>query len=1255
MPRDSHIGATAGSFRDGGCGLSWNDLAVDPVPGGTAAGGRDLVFVSYSHQDAEWALRLRVLLKPLVRRKRLRLWIDTDIRVGDEWHPDIIRAIEQSSVALLLVSADFLYSDFIMEQEVPALIKQGVRLAPVLVGECYWDHVPELRRVEWLHDPVRGGALNLVADQGQRDRRLREICDQLIAVAPHGREDVVTGLQVVGSAWPVAAVQAGTGWGELSGVPALPPGYLPREELAAVIDAVVAIDGGAVGLTGQVRAVGLHGQGGIGKSVLAAALAQDEGIRRRFPDGVYWVTVGEKADLLAVQLELLTRLGVHDRTPRTPAEAVDYLLAVLENQHVLLVVDDVWSDAAASAFRATGPQGRVLYTSRDPQVLAAAGARLHQVDVLSSAVARELAAAVLDVAPSALPAAADRAFADVGRVALAVVLLAAAVRGGRSWDGVATTLQRDTGVFGDHPYANTFKAMQIAITALPCELSEALLSLAAFPADIQIPIAAITRYWAHTRTRSAEDTARDLDALAAANVLRVDGDAVAFHDLQHDYLLLHAPRLALLHAGLLDAYRALLPTDGRDQWWRLPVEEPYLWDHLVAHLRGAGERRELAATVTAPAYLAQRIAMDGPHAAEADLSRATLTLPTHHLIAWWRGWIGRHAHLLTHDDRIDSNSGHGDTVAPTMRAWLAADQSLPEGVDPDRLAPLLPDPHLTLRWGLAPPATALVRVLTGHTGGVFAVAWSPDGIHLASAGDGGEVRVWDAITGAQLTTQTSHTGSVITVAWSPDGTHLAAAGDGGEVKVWDAITGAQLTTQTSHTGSVITAAWSPDGTHLATAGDDRKVRVWDTATGAQQATLTSHSGVVGAAAWSPDGARLATAGDDREVRVWDAITGAQQATLTSHTGGVLAVAWSPDGARLATAGYDGEVRVWDAITGVQRTILTGHTDWVNAVAWSPDGARLATAGDDRKVRVWDAIIDVQLTTQPSHTGSVVAVAWSFDGARLASVGTYGEVRVWDAITGAQLTTLTSHHTGGMFAVAWSADGARLATAGYDGEVRVWDAITGAQLTTLTSHHTGSVFAVAWSPDGTRLASAGTYGEVRVWDAITGAQLTTQTNQHTHGVRAVAWSPDGTRLVTAGDDGKVRMWIWDAITGAQLTTQTSHTRWVRSVVWSPDGARLASTDNDREVRVWDAITGAQLTTLTGHTGSVVAVAWSPDGARLASTDDDGKIYVFDLDSPSCLTCLRVEPLTCLQWTSAGIAVGGSRGVGVFDLADTAYRR
>jgi hypothetical protein len=499
---------------------------------------------------------------------------------------------------------------------------------------------------------------------------------------------------------------------------------------------------------------------------------------------------------------------------------------VLAERRALLVVDDVWSDAAARAFRATGPRGRVLYTSRDQQVLAAAGARLHPVDVLSPAAARALAAAILDVPPADLPRTANRAFADVGHVALAVALLAAAVRGGRSWDEVAGDLRRDAGVFDDHPYANTFKAMQIAVAGLPAELADALLSLAVFPADTQVPIAAITRYWAHTRSRTAEQTVDDLCGLAAANVLRFDGDAVGFHDLQHDYLLLHAPELTLLHAGLLDAYRALLPANDRDEWWRLPVGEPYIWDHLVQHLRGAGERRMLASTVTDPAYLVQRIAVGGPHAAETDFGLAAVALPTDERIRWWRGWIARHAHLLTPTDGIDGHD-RAAAVAPTMLAWLTVDGSLPEGVDPGRLTPLLPNPHLKVRWGLTSPDTALVRVLTGHPGGVWALAWSSDGSRLASGGADGEVRVWDPASGQQHSALTGHPSWGRVLAWSSDGSRLASAGADGEVGVWDPASGQQHSALTGHPGGVRALAWSPDGTRLASASAEGTICISD--------------------------------------------------------------------------------------------------------------------------------------------------------------------------------------------------------------------------------------------------------------------------------------------------------------------------------------------------------------------------------------------------------------------------------------------
>ena len=216
------------------------------------------------------------------------------------------------------------------------------------------------------------------------------------------------------------------------------------------------------------------------------------------------------------------------------------------------------------------------------------------------------------------------------------------------------------------------------------------------------------------------------------------------------------------------------------------------------------------------------------------------------------------------------------------------------------------------QWGL--PEGAKARLGKGHITGN--ITYSPDGTRLAVASSIG-IWIYDAHTGEELALLTGHTGDVSGVLFSPDGVTLASWGEDKTVRLWDVNTGAHLRTLTGHTGYVYSVSFSPDGSILA-GGGGKMVRLWDVNTGAHLHTLTErYTSWVRSVSFSPDGSTLASGslnildsrGTDKTVRLWDANTGAPLRTLTGHTGGVFSVSFSPDGSTLASASLDKTVRL----------------------------------------------------------------------------------------------------------------------------------------------------------------------------------------------------------------------------------------------------------------------------------------------------------------------------------------------------------
>jgi WD40 repeat protein/DNA-binding SARP family transcriptional activator len=550
--------------------------------------------------------------------------------------------------------------------------------------------------------------------------------------------------------------------------------------------------------------------------------------------------------------------------------------------------------------------------------------------------------------------------------------------------------------------------------------------------------------------------------------------------------------------------------------------------------------------------------------------------------------------------------------------------------------------------------------LTGHTDQVLAVAYSPDGTLLVTAGSDTTTKIWDVATGKELIALRGHSQSVEDVAFSPDGKILATASadqtvklwevgswresrtldvnddliwfisfsadgkllaTGGDMtaKVWDVNTGQLLLNLEGQTGPV---AFSPLGNQLATVSSDDTTKIWNVETGEEILSLPYAANTL---AFSPDGKRLATA--NTELKVWDVATGDELVSVTGFTAIVRGIAFNPNGGQIATGGQDGTVILWDSQTGKRLFALAGHAGAINDVAFSPQcvalpdalfkwcGERLATASRDGTAKVWDVSPagSRELTTLPGFTGGFIDKTHLFT-VRYVDPGEYKkvEIQTWAVSSSGnseRISSISFDHPAPTVGGCMSADGARQATMMSDNTVKVWDIKTGEELSTLVIDPTETVIARALNSNGTQLVTGNVDGTVRVWDVASGKVRSTFMGNVGPIYGVVAFSPDGTRIASGGDDGTVR--IWDATTGKELLTLTGHTLPIYTISFSTDGKRIATAGMDQTARVWDSESGENLFTLTGHTASVLTVAFSPDGTRLVTGSHDGTARIWDI--------------------------------------------
>lgn len=1211
------------------------------------------LFISYSHKDNEWLERLQTTLKPLVRRGEISAFSDQDIRTGAHWREAIQQALDSAGVGVLLVTPDFLASDYIDQNELPLLLQAAEKrqLTVFWIAVRYSTYQDsKIEPFQAANNPDRPLASLSPADL---DKELVQIYDK-IKLAMQANPEPTPPPPSAGA--PLRNPYPGLRPFDEELAPYF---YGRKEEIQRLLDAV-----------DRFHFLMVLGPSGSGKSslVFAGLLPQ---LRQKISSVPHPWTVLSLRPQQYPATNLDRRLpGVLER----PGEAVTRYLESKSGARRLLLVVDQFEECFTQADEGERePFLAAIRNLREAErctVVLTLRAVFFE-DLMTSKLWPVDTSDRIEVVPLREDQMRDaivepaRALGVTIEEGLVELLLADAAGEPGRLPLLQSTLEFLWGkmqnrVLPLEAYTRLGEERRQRVAyALASKADSALDDLS--PAQQQtarrIFLRLVQFVEGRPETRRQQSMSSLLDTaeyptLVEQTVNRLADRGLLVIDRQGGGEA-GSERVDLAHEALLTAWPVLRQwiDQGREaeqsrRRWEAKAEEWVRYGRK-SFLLDEEPLQELEAWLQSPAASSLRHSSQLVEFAVA--SRQALTrregvqsrLRAADLAAYAEGWLERDPELalrlaieavrLTWRQGQPPSGEAEDALRQTLtRTPVRQIRHDHQGEvldmtvsrDGELLATTGADGTAKV-WRVA--SGQLQATMTGHAGPVYGAAFDPAGPHLATAGADSTLRIWDLADGREIMSLDGQGKAVLCVAYSSSGHLLAVGGEDGVARIWNLAEKTIDRELRGHRRPIRSVALSPNGTYAATAGDDAIVRIWRAATGEETAALQGHVNRIWRVVWDAYSRLVVTAGEDRTVRVWDAETGSPRPPLRQHTKPVRDARF--DASKwLLTAGEDGTVSVSDLETG--RAAQTFHSPGarlIGAAYAQGERNRLILATDaDGTTRLWEATggqeISVQFFSNAYRLGGAV---YSPVGPRILllvsssaySSGpyrSYAEVR--DPESGAVVTTLQDEtgtsqaHASGVNGAEHSPDGRFIATAGQDGTARIWDAATGREFASLSGHK-GPVKRISWSPDGQRVVTASEDGTAAIWTAPAG-RLIRPLSGHAGAVQAALFGPpDGRWVATAGADGKVRIWESDTGDLVHEIGPGEHTAGITGLAWSPDGSRIATASEDGTARIWLWTEERREHLLTGHEGGLLGIAWSPDGQTLATAGRDHTVRLW----------------------------------------------
>jgi WD40 repeat protein len=543
--------------------------------------------------------------------------------------------------------------------------------------------------------------------------------------------------------------------------------------------------------------------------------------------------------------------------------------------------------------------------------------------------------------------------------------------------------------------------------------------------------------------------------------------------------------------------------------------------------------------------------------------------------------------------------------------------------------------NVVFTWNLAELNPKAILANT-HDADVSAIAYSPDGKWLASAGQDGILLLTGTTAGGGRQRWYFPT-PLTSLAFSRDGNWLAVGGDDSVVRVlatFGSGDSSEVTTLQGHQGSITALSFNEDGHFLVSASSDKTARVWDLSIPqAIPAVLVGHDSALRAVAISTESGRIATAAADRNVRLWDTKQpSTEPLSLRGHTIFVTHGVFSPpcDGEDnsvkchrwLATASSASdpaypinEILIWDLDSvPPEPKLLANNLRHVVALAFSSDRRWLAASVADRMVHLWSLGDTISKTLTLEVTERAADKLMFTPDSRHLIAANVEALRIYDLDEPQSeplRVTTPPKPIGQDFinAIALDREGRWLALASTDKTIRLLTLDHPVLDTAIKLAPGGEVNRLAFDPQGRWLVAA-SGKKVLVWDIRHLSVDPVYTLPHDGNVHGLAFALTGRRLATVS--GNIAyLWNTDDL-GLPPVLLRGQDAWIETLAFSPDGD-------------WLATSGGLLWHLPGSEPSAIKfahdnakhllIAISPDGHQLLSSGADGSLRLWTVPSES----------------------------------------